>query len=139
MADGREVRQQELARLLVEKARQDLTLVRNVQDAETIADEIVGFHVQQSVEKALKAVLTRLGTQYEFTHDLSLLYQQVERVGVTPPVPLDPVEELTAFAVQFRYTLYEEQDFDRRSGAGLAEKFVEWAHAIVEAPVPPGN
>ena len=47
MADGREVRQQELARLLLEKARQDLTLVRNVQDAEIIADEIVGFHVQR--------------------------------------------------------------------------------------------
>ena len=95
--------------------------------------------MQQSVEKALKAVLTRLGIPYEFTHDLSLLHQQVERLGITPPVPLDPVEELTAFAVQFRYTLYEEQDFDRRSGAELAEEFVEWAHAIVESPAPPGD
>ena len=83
--------------------------------------------------------MTRLGIQYEFTHDLSLLYQQVERAGVTPPIPLDRVEELTAFAVQFRYMLYEEQDFDRRSGAKLAEEFVEWAHALVEAPAPPGN
>ena len=45
MADDREVRQQELARFLLEKARQDLTLVRNVQDSKTVADEIVGFHM----------------------------------------------------------------------------------------------
>lgn len=139
MADSREVRQQELARLLLQKARQDLALVKNVGDAETVADEIIGFHVQQVIEKALKSVLTRLGIQYEYTHDLSLFYQQVEHAGIDLPVPLDSVEGLTVFAVQFRYTLYEEPSFDRRAGAVLAETFVEWAHAIIEAPVKPDN
>jgi HEPN domain-containing protein len=135
MAESQEARQRELARLLLLKARQDLALVQNVGDAETIADEIVGFHVQQAVEKAVKAVLTRLGIQYEYTHDLSLLYQQVVDAKTEPPTTLDAVEELTPFAVQFRYTLYTDLDFDRETGIRLAKSFVEWAHTVIEAPV----
>ena len=135
MAESREIRQQELARLLLQKARQDLALVQNVGDNETIADEIIGFHVQQTVEKAIKAVLTRLGTQYEYTHDLSLLYQQVEDARADPPTTLDALEELVPFAVQFRYTLCMSLDFDRQAGARPAREFIEWAHAVIEAPV----
>ena len=40
MADSRAARQQELARLLLQKARQDLDLVVSVADSETVADEI---------------------------------------------------------------------------------------------------
>lgn len=55
MADSPETRQQELARLLLQKARQDLDLVVNVVDSDTVADEIVGFHIQQAIEKAIKS------------------------------------------------------------------------------------
>ncbi len=135
MVESREIRQQEMARFLLQKARQDLALVMNVGDAEAVADEIVGFHVQQAIEKAIKAVLTCLGIQYEYTHDLSLLYQQVKNAGGNPPAALDTVEELTGFAVQFRYTLtlYEEQSFNREAGAQLAGRFIEWAHALIES------
>lgn len=142
MADSREIRQQELARLLLQKARQDLDLVVSVAGSEAIADEIIGFHIQQAIEKAIKAALTRLGNQYEFTHDLSILYRQAENSGLTLPASIDVVEELTVFAVQFRYLLYqEEQGFDRHAGLTLAEKFVEWADSIIELPVqsPPEN
>jgi HEPN domain-containing protein len=138
MADSRETRQQELARLLLQKARQDLGLVVSVADSEAIANEIVGFHIQQAIEKAIKASLTRLGIQYEFTHDLSLLYRQAANSGLTLPASIDAVEELTVFAVQFRYLLYqEEQGFDRNAGLTLAEEFVEWAESVIESPVQP--
>lgn len=39
--NSREIRQQELARLLLQKARQDLDLVVNVAGTETVADEIM--------------------------------------------------------------------------------------------------
>jgi HEPN domain-containing protein len=139
MAEAREIRQQELARLLLQKANQDLALVETVQAIQEIADEIVGFHVQQAIEKAIKAVLTRLGVAYEYTHDLSLLYQQVEDAFVDPPAPRDAVEEMTFFAVQFRYTLFEEQDFDREAGVWLAKKFVHWARDVVESPTLPAT
>ncbi len=138
MVDSRETRQQELARLLLQKARQDLDLVVSVVDSEAIADEIIGFHIQQAIEKAIKASLTRLGIQYEFTHDLSILYRQAENSGLTLPASIDAVEELTVFAVQFRYLLYQEkQGFDRNAGLNLAEKFVDWAESIIESLVQP--
>ena len=138
MADNREIRQQELARLLLQKARQDLALVRNVGDSGAVADEIIGFHVLQAIEKGLKSVLTRLGVPYEFTHDLALLYQQIESASINVPIPLEAVEGLTAFAVQFRYILYQEEPgFDRRTGAKLAEELIEWAHSVIERPVQP--
>jgi HEPN domain-containing protein len=135
MANDREIRQQELARLLLQKARQDLVLVTNVGDSEAVADEIIGFHVQQAIEKAIKAVLTRLGIQYEYTHDLSLLYQQAESAAANPPANLEMIEEFTAFAVQFRYTLYQTPNFDREVGARLAEDFIEWAQVLIETPL----
>jgi hypothetical protein len=96
MDDSFEARQQELARLLLQKAR------------------------------------------YEFTHDLSILYRQAENNGLMLPASMDAVEELTVFAVQFRYLLYqEEQTFDRNDGLNFAEEFVKWADSIVEAPVQP--
>ena len=138
MADSRETRQQELARLLLQKARQDFDLVVSVTDDHAVADEIVGFHIQQTVEKAIKASLTRLGIQYEFTHDLSILYRQAENSGLTLPASIDTVEELTVFAVQFRYLLYQEkQGFDRNAGLALAEEFVKWADTIIESPISP--
>jgi HEPN domain-containing protein len=117
-----------------------IALVVSVADSEVIADEIVGFHIQQAIEKAIKSSLTRLGSQYEFTHDLSILYRQAEHNGLTLPASIDAVEELTIFAVQFRYLLYqEEQGFDRKAGLTLAEKFVEWADAIIELPAQPSS
>jgi HEPN domain-containing protein len=122
----------------LQKARQDLALVISVVASAVVADEIVGFHIQQTIEKAIKSALTRLGQQYQFTHDLSILYRQAENSGLTLPFSVDAIEELTVFAVHFRYLLYqEEQGIDRNVGLTLAEKFVEWADSIIEAPVQP--
>lgn len=38
-----------------------------------MADEIVGFHAQQAVEKALKAVLTAVAVRVGRTHDIAYL------------------------------------------------------------------
>jgi HEPN domain-containing protein len=133
MAEDRALRQQELAQLLLQKAQQDLVLVQTVGSAEAVADELVGFHVQQTIEKAIKAVLTGLGLQYEYTHDLSWLYQQVMDAGVAPPVPPEAVEEMTAFAVQFRYTLFEQQDLDRGQATQLATEFIRWAQVVIDS------
>lgn len=51
----------DLARVLLDRADDDLTLVRRVVGDEDIADAIVGFHAQQAVEKAIKAAGTVVG------------------------------------------------------------------------------
>ena len=55
----------DVARQLLKKARQDEALVRKIGSDTDIADEIVGFHAQQAVEKQLKAVLAARETPYK--------------------------------------------------------------------------
>jgi HEPN domain-containing protein len=135
MDEAQETRQQELARLMLDKARQDLALVRVVAESPDVADEIVGFHAQQAIEKSIKAALTRRGREYRYTHDLSVLYSQAEDAGISPPGSLDDIDQFTDFAVQFRYALLQTQDLDRAVSAVLAMQFVEWAYLIVETPI----
>jgi HEPN domain-containing protein len=135
MDEAQNMRQQELARLMLQKARQDLALVRTVAESPDVADEIVGFHAQQAIEKSIKAALTRRGLEYRYTHDLSVLYSQAEDAGTYPPGSLDDVEQFTDFAVQFRYALFQGQDLDRTASATLAAQFVAWAHQVVESPI----
>ncbi|MCZ6632032.1 MAG: hypothetical protein O7G87_01390, partial [bacterium] len=42
------------AHSLLAMAQKDLTALEGMQDAQTFASEIFGFHAQQAVEKALK-------------------------------------------------------------------------------------
>jgi HEPN domain-containing protein len=49
------------ARLLLTMAEKDLRAIRGMVDPMIFADEIIGFHAQQAIEKALKALITFLG------------------------------------------------------------------------------
>jgi HEPN domain-containing protein len=76
MGNEKENRQQELARLMLKKAQQDFDAAKTFATSDKVADEIVGFHAQQAIEKTLKAVLTRAGLNSKsMTHQefLSLL------------------------------------------------------------------
>ena len=63
----------------------------------------LGFHAQQAVEKAWKAVSVRRGIEAKRTHDLVALAKMLlDVVGVTP-FTLDEVRQLNPFAVEYRY------------------------------------
>lgn len=61
-----------------------------------------GFWLQQAVEKALKAWLLHLDVDAPLTHDLRrlLLLLAVESAATAD---LEPLAQLTVYAVQFRY------------------------------------
>ena len=63
----------------------------------------LGFHAQQAVEKALKAVCTRQNMEVRRTHDLAALGQTVLDHGTALPVSVDELRRLNPFAVEFRY------------------------------------
>jgi len=65
--------------------------------------DAIGFHAQQAVEKALKAVCTQHGIEVRRTHDLAALAQALANHGVALPVSVDEVRALNPFAVEFRY------------------------------------
>src|SRR5947209_4430056 len=91
------------AQSMLSIAMKDLRALHGMSDdPETFDDAIFGFHAQQCFEKMLKASLSQLGKNYPFTHDLVLLWQQLnQEIGI--PVEFQSLVDLSPFAVQFRY------------------------------------
>lgn len=74
----------------------ELLLVKAAEDEAVLAADIpdgpFGFHVQQAVEKLLKALLCQRSIKYKRTHDLDYLTQLLEDQGEV--IPKDPKERL---------------------------------------------
>ncbi len=90
------------ARVLLEAAERDYSALRGMEDTTIFADEIFGFHVQQAVEKLLKALLAILGRTYPATHDLARLMNMMKKEDIEA-ARLEEFVEYTSYAVQFRY------------------------------------
>ena len=71
----------ETSRILLRKAEEDATAVREFATNREIADSIIGFHAQQAVEKGLKAVMAVRGARHESTHDIDRLLERLEATG----------------------------------------------------------
>jgi HEPN domain-containing protein len=76
------MKETDLARQLLLSAERDLKALRNMIDPEVFADEVFGFHAQQTAEKSLKAWIALLGGEYPFVHDLDALLTKLETLDV---------------------------------------------------------
>jgi HEPN domain-containing protein len=90
------------------------------------------FHAQQSVEKAIKAVLVFSGIAFPKTHNIGVLLEllplQILREGV-----LSETAILTDYAVTSRYP-GEAEDVTREElseAISIAERVLAWASEIV--------
>ncbi|MDO8892882.1 MAG: HEPN domain-containing protein [Sulfurimicrobium sp.] len=92
----------EHARSMLRMALKDFNALVGMQDNPLFADEIFGFHIQQAVEKALKAWLCARDTVYPMTHELSRLLALLENQGAELE-KFWPLVQYTLFAVQARY------------------------------------
>jgi HEPN domain-containing protein len=126
--------QADLARELLRLAVDDLTAARALVDVPAVSDAIVGFHAQQTVEKALKASLAAAGRDYPFTHNIALLMQLYEDTGIELPAALDKLDLLTPYGVAGRYGARSPGTVDRATALDLATKVVAWARTVVEEP-----
>jgi HEPN domain-containing protein len=121
--------EREQAELLLRKAAEDQTvlvaLARNLE----IADAALGFHAQQAVEKALKAVLAAHGDDFPWTHDLQLLLRRLEAVSVDLPTEVRAARALAPWAVEYRYGETVDADLDRPATVSLVAQVLDWATA----------
>jgi HEPN domain-containing protein len=103
-----------MPRQLLALAERDYQAALILARAENPQKDAAGFHLQQCVEKCLKAWLALRGTDYPKTHDVSLLLGLLEDRDEAVE-PFWCLLELNPFAVQFRYELPGEDfpNFDR--------------------------
>lgn len=93
----------EEASRLLRLARRDRETFELLMPLSRASVAALGFHAQQSVEKALKAVCALRGIEVRRTHDLAALGQAILDAGDALPLPLDELRVLNPFAVEFRY------------------------------------
>ena len=124
---GRRKNDGEHAHALLQMAHKDLEALAGMQDPDTFADEIIGFHAQQAVEKALKAWLAGLGVEYPLTHDIETLLGLLEEAGCDV-APFRELDRYTDFAVLFRYASLTENLPDRSSVVEEVRALYEYVH-----------
>jgi HEPN domain-containing protein len=95
--------QREEARRLLRLARRDYETFHLLLPLAQASLAALGFQVQQSAEKSLKAVAALRGIEIKRTHDLAALGQAILDGGGFLPLSTDELRRLNPFAVEFRY------------------------------------
>jgi HEPN domain-containing protein len=91
------------------------------------------FDAQQAAEKAIKAVLLKLGVPFPFIHDLGDLLDLVQKAGGSVPRSVRDAGRLTRFAVVTRYPGIAEpvSQEDYKRSIRIAERVLRWAEKLV--------
>ncbi|HEX7292097.1 MAG TPA: HEPN domain-containing protein [Conexibacter sp.] len=120
------------AHRLLRKARSDLAAARALAGDADQADEVVGFHVQQAVEKSVKAVMASLDLDYPRTHDIDYLVRQLTKHNVAVPDLLLEARWVSMWGV---FTRYDDLDtvLDRAAAIDVATVAIEWACSAIPA------
>lgn len=71
-------------------------------------NRLTAYHLQQSVEKNLKAYLVFCGVDFPYTHNISVLLEFCEK-HVEVPSEINDAESLTPYAVSARYPGEDEE------------------------------
>ena len=95
----------------------------------------LGFHAQQAIEKALKAICTLNQLEVRRTHDLAALADAISRVDASLPMTLEEFRTLNPFAVEFRYDDEMQSRLSRQELAYMLSRVLEWADGkLASAP-----
>jgi HEPN domain-containing protein len=121
----------ELALLLVRKAEGDESILDRLLDDHDVPDDVLGFHVQQAVEKRLKAVLALNEVEYDHTHSVSYLTALMEQQHIVLPDCREEIEGLTPWAVAARYDGTFEKVLDRAAARTLVSELRDWSRLLI--------
>jgi HEPN domain-containing protein len=124
--------QSDLARELLELARDDRAAAAALLEVGAVSDAIVGFHAQQAVEKTLKAMLAAASAEFPFTHNIALLMQLCDDADIELPASLGDADLLTPYGVALRYGTRSPGTLDRRAALELADAALVWAERMLE-------
>lgn len=120
-----------IAQMLLEAARQDAAACKILSASESIGDAVIGFHAQQAVEKAIKAVLSHRRIEFRRTHDLVTLIDLLQDNGLPAPPGVDWLDELNPYAVEARYGTIEPDNLNRIEVLTVIAAVLEWAQSLI--------
>ena len=128
----------EIQRWLI-KSQRDLGSARRLMEGDEPYLDTAVYHCQQAAEKALKAFLTYHDIVFEKTHDLRVLLEQ--SISVEPAFEQwrEVAEELTPYAVQFRYPgdVLEPERSEAERALQHAQAFVDFILGLLSEEVRP--
>lgn len=88
---------------LLSLAQEDAYVCHTLLKDPDAPSRIIGFHAQQAVEKAFKAILTGRRIAPARTHDLTERAYLIEDCGIILPIPVSTFAFLSPYAVVIRY------------------------------------
>ena len=133
-------RSREYADALLRRARDDQYVVTRLGSDPEAPVWAVGFHAQQAVEKAVKAVLTASDVEYARTHNLSFLLGLLEEAGVCAPPGAAGLGKLTPYGTMLRYEAGPEMEpegaLDLDWAAESVRRVIAWADDQLRTTTP---
>ena len=123
----------DFALTLIHKATQDELIITRLLKDPKVADEVLGFHLQQAVEKRLKAVLALNDVPFRRTHNIAYLTTLLEQNDVDLPACREEIEMLSPWAGDARYDYSFEGVLDRPTVLGLLASVASWSDSLVGA------
>ncbi len=121
----------EEARRLMTAARSDLRAARLLAADTQQTGDVIGFHAQQAVEKAIKAVIVGAEVPIPYTHDLGFLLDVLAEHTIPAPASVADADWLTPWAVAARYGA-SDAALDREAAVLVADEAVAWAAATID-------
>jgi HEPN domain-containing protein len=113
------------------RARSNLAMAKS--EMEGVYLEDLCFDAQQAAEKAIKALLIKMGVEFPYIHDIAQLLTLLEEAGREISRGVRESEELTRFAILTRYPglapPVKREEYEQ--AIVLAEKVVRGAEELV--------
>lgn len=110
-------------------AVQDLAAARILLASNEVDIQVIMFHLQQCVEKLLKAILSHSRIEISRTHDIERLINLCRENDLKLPDYADDLVDLGQYAVEGRYALVHDDLCD----AGIFLKSVEGLQVYVNS------
>ncbi|MEI6827067.1 MAG: HEPN domain-containing protein [Desulfuromonadales bacterium] len=121
--------------ILLKKADADLALVQYVLTLEDkpIDIDIVFFHLQQAVEKYLKALICYNGVHFEKIHDIDKIITVCRNNSIDLPEYIEVFIELNPYAVEGRYAVISDDMDDAEGYAKLLAQLRVFVAEIIDS------
>ena len=124
--------EKELVQTLLKKAETDLLNATILRDSTQGNPEGIGFHVQQAVEKSLKAILVFYVIDYPRTHSIAGLARLVSDNNIDLPAAFLDSNRYTSYARDLRYDeIGPNEEFDFDEAIAHASECVSFAKSLL--------